>query len=97
MVESIPYTVVLVVDPHLVEDAIFTLPMMPHPTHILTQTLDTRTAHRLATVMAAPLPNHSWQEVTNLNLMRLKFFMKLLKNEQTETITLCRLSVESKS
>ena len=91
---DIPYTDVLVMDPHLVEDTIFTLPVMLHPTQILTQTLDTRTAHQLVTVMAAPSLDHSWQELTTLNLMKSKFFMKLLKNEQTEAITLCRLSVE---
>ena len=59
-------------DPHLVEDTLFT-----SQTQILTQTLDTPTAHHLATVMAAPSPNHSWQEVTIFNLMKLKCFMKL--------------------
>ena len=64
-------------DPHLVEDTISTLRTTPHPTQILTQTLDTPTVHHLATVMAAPSPNHSWQEVTIFNLMKLKCFMKL--------------------
>ena len=81
-----PHTVVLVMDPHLVEGTIFTLPMMLHPTEILTQALDTRTAHQVVTVMAAPSPNRSWQEVINLNLMKSKCFMILLKNQQTETI-----------
>ena len=65
-------------DPHLVEDTLFTSPATPHPTQILTQTLDTPTVHHLATVMAAPSPNHSWQEVTHFNQMKLKCFMKVL-------------------
>ena len=64
-------------DPHLVEDTILTSQATPHPTQILPQTLDTPTVHHLATVMAAPSPNHSWQEVTIFNLMKLKCFMKL--------------------
>ena len=64
-------------DPHLVEDTIFTSQATPHPTQILTQTLDTPTVHHLATVMVATSPNHSWQEVTFFNLMKLKCFMKL--------------------
>ena len=64
-------------DPHLVEDTIFTSPATLHPTQILTQTLDTPTVHHLATVMTAPSPNHSWQEVEIFNPMKLKCFMKL--------------------
>ena len=51
----------------------------PLPTQILTQTLDTPTVHHLATVIAAPLPNHSWQEVAHLNPMKLKCFMKVFE------------------
>ena len=65
-------------DPHLVEDTMSTFAATHHPTQILTQSLDTPTVHHLATVMAAPSPDHSWQEVTLLNLMKLKCFMKLL-------------------
>ena len=64
-------------DPHLVEETIFTSQATPHPIQILTQDLDTTTVHHLATVLAAPSPNHSWQEVTIFNLMKLKCFMKL--------------------
>ena len=65
-------------DPHLVEDTIFTSQATPHPIQILTQTLDTPTVHHLATIMAAISPDHSWQEViTLLSLMKLKCFMKL--------------------
>ena len=46
-------------DPTLVGEGIFTLPTTPHPKQIPTQTLDTPTVHHLATVMAAPSPNHS--------------------------------------
>ena len=82
VVANIPYTVVLAMDPHLVEDTIFTLPATPHPTQIQTQTLDTPTAHQLATVKAAPSPNPSLREVTVFNLMRLKYFMKLHKKNE---------------
>ena len=64
-------------DLYLVEDTISTSQATPHPTQILTQTLITPTVHHLATVMAAPSPDHSWQEVTLFNLMKLKCFMKL--------------------
>ena len=77
-------------DPHLVEDTISPLRTTPHPTQILTQTLDTPTVHHLATVMAAPSPTHSWQEVTLFNLMRLKCFMTLFNinplNQVSQTI-----------
>ena len=82
LLTAIPYPVVLAMDPHLVEDTIFTLPATPPPAQVLTQTLDTPTAHQLATVMAAPFPDHSWQEVTIFNLMRLKCFMKLRETNQ---------------
>ena len=64
-------------DLYLVKETISTSEATPHPTQILTQTLDAPTVHHLATVMAAPSPNHSWQEVTIFNLMKLKCFMKL--------------------
>ena len=64
-------------DPTLVAYKIFTLATTPHPTQIPTQTLDTPTVHHLATVMAAPSPNHSWLEVTIFNPMKLKCFMKV--------------------
>ena len=82
VVANIPYTIVLVMDPHLDGDTIFTFSMMPHRTQILTHTLDTATAHQLATVMSAPSPCPSWQELTIFNLMRLKYFMKLLKKNE---------------
>ena len=66
-------------DPHLVEETILESPVTPHPTQILTQTLDTPTVHHLATVIAAPLPNHSLQEVAHLNPMKLKCFMKVFE------------------
>ena len=46
------------------------------------QTLDTPTVHHLATVIAAPSPNHSWQEVTNFNPMKLKYFIKVLETNE---------------
>ena len=59
------------------EEVIFGLPTTPHPTQSPTQTLETPTVHHLATVMAAPSPDHSWQEVQILNPMKLKCFMKV--------------------
>ena len=76
-----PYTVVLTPDLDLVEDKISASPATPHPAQILTQALDTPTVHHLVTV-AAPSPNHSWQEVAIFNLMKLKCFMKLLETNQ---------------
>ena len=77
-------------DPHLVEETIFALPITPHPTQILTQSLATPTAHQLVTVMAAPSPDHFWQEVTKIfNLMRLKYFMKLLKTNELKQQQFC--------
>ena len=64
-------------DPSLVEEGIFKLATTPHPTQIPTQTLETPTVHHLATVISAPSPDHSWLEVTNFNLMKLKCFIKL--------------------
>ena len=78
-----PYTVVLSMDPNLVEDAISALRTTPHPTQIPTHTLETPTVHHLATVMAAPSPNHFWQEVTIFNLMKLKCSMKLLETNMS--------------
>ena len=69
-------------DPHLVEDTISTLRTPPLPTQVPTQTLDTPTVHHLATVIAAPSPNLSWQEVTHFNPMKLKCFMKLLETNK---------------
>ena len=66
-------------DPHSVEDTISKLPATPHPIQILTHTLDTPTVHHLATVISAPSPDHSWQEVAILNPMKLKCFIKLLE------------------
>ena len=65
-------------DPYL-EETILEFPVTPHPTQILTQTLDSPTVHHLATVMAAPSPNHSWQEVALLYPMKLKCFMKVFE------------------
>ena len=71
-------------DPSLVEDTISTLLTTPHPTKNPPQTLDTLTVHHLAIVILAPLPNRSWQEVTNFNLMKLKCFMKLLETNMLD-------------
>ena len=69
-------------DPYSVEETIFTFPVTPHPTQILTQTLGTPTVHHLATVIPAPSPDHSWQEVTNFNPMKLKCFIKVLETNE---------------
>ena len=65
-------------DPHLVEDTMSTFAATHHPTQIFTQTLDTPTFHHLVIVIPAPSPDHSWQEVTDFNQMKLKCFMKVL-------------------
>ena len=70
-------------DPNLVEDAISALRTTPHPTQTPTHTLETPTVHHLATVMAAPSPNHFWQEVTIFNLTKLKCSMKLLETNMS--------------
>ena len=69
-------------DPSLVEETIFALATTPHPTRIPTQTLETPTVHHLATVMAAPLPDYSSQEVEILNPMKLKCFIKVLETNE---------------
>ena len=90
MVINIPYTAVLAMDPHLVQDTIFTLPATPPPAQVLTQSLDTPTAHQPATVFTAPSPEHSWQEATTIfNLMRLKYFMKQLKTNELNRQQFC--------
>ena len=43
-------------------DTIFTLPLKPHQTQILTQALDTPTIHYLFTALVALSHEHSWQE-----------------------------------
>ena len=83
ILRAIPYTVLHAMDPHLVEDTISTSPVTPHPAQVLTQTLDSPTVHHLVTVMGAPSPNHSWQEVTLFNLMKLKCFMKPLETNMS--------------
>ena len=62
---------------YLEEDTIFSLPTTLHQTPTHTQTLDTPTAHHLATAMDPPLHNHSWRVVTNSDLTKSKSSMKL--------------------
>ena len=59
------------------EDTILELPVTPHPTQILTQTLGTPTGHLSASLISTPAPAHSLQEVKVLNPMKLKCFMKV--------------------
>ena len=47
-----------------------------HLIAILTATLAIRTAHRADTGTAAPLHEHSWQELTSSNQTKLKPFTK---------------------
>ena len=51
-------------DLHSEEEVTFTFPTTRHPTEILTADLAFLTAHRAGTVTTAPLPEHSWQELT---------------------------------
>jgi len=55
------------------------LPTKLHQTSTLTQTLDTPTAHHLATDMDPLSHDHSWRVVTTSNLTKSKSFMKLPK------------------
>ena len=61
---------VQIVDPHLVQDMIYTFLTTPRPITDLTQTLDTPTVHHPATVITATSPDHFWQEVSIFNLMK---------------------------
>ena len=76
-------TAATVMDQHLEEGMIFTLPATPHPVPTLTQTLDILTTRQLDTAMEVPLPRPSLREITISNLMKLKYFMKQLKTEVT--------------
>ena len=51
-------------DPHSVEDMTFLFPARRRPIAIHTATLAILTAHRAGTATAAPLPKHSWQELS---------------------------------
>ena len=64
-------------DQHLEEDTIFTLLTAPPQTLIPTHSLDTPTAHQLATVTDPPSPGHSWRVVATSNLTKWKSSMKL--------------------
>jgi len=70
-------TAALIMDQHLEEDTIFTLPTTLHQTPTHTQTLDTATARQLATALDPPSHDHSWRVVTTSDLTKLKSSMKL--------------------
>ena len=57
---SVLSTAAICKDPHLEMDTIFILPLKPHQTQILTQTLDTPTIHHLITALVARSHEHSW-------------------------------------
>ena len=76
-------------DQRLEEDMIFTLLASPHQTQSPTQTLDSTTAHHLATIMDPPPPSHSWRVVAAFNLTKWKSFMKLPEGiEEFEVLAL---------
>ena len=49
---------------HSEEDMTFAFPTTRHPIATPKATLALLTAHRAGTATAAPLPEHSWQELT---------------------------------
>ena len=49
---------------HSEQDMTFTYQTTRHPIAIQIPTLAMSTAHRASTATAAPLPKHSWQELT---------------------------------
>ena len=67
----------MIVDQHLEEDTIFTLPTTLHQTPTHSQTLDTPTARHLATAMDPPSQDHSLRVVTTSDLTKSKSSMKL--------------------
>ena len=80
IIEVIPSTLAITMDQPLEEDTIFTSLTTLHRTLDLTHTLETPTAHHLATVMDPPSPSHSWRVlVTASNLTRWKSSMKPLE------------------
>ena len=64
-------------DQYLEGETIFSLSTTLHQAPAHTQTLDTPTAHHLATAMDPPSLNHSWRVVTTSDQTKSKSFMKL--------------------
>ena len=67
----------MIVDQHLEEDMISTLPATLHPVLVRTQASVTITARQLVTAMDPPSPSHSWRVVKTFNLTKWKSSMKL--------------------
>ena len=68
----------MIVDQHLEEDTIFTLPTTLDQTPNQAQILDTPTARHLATAIHPPSHDHSWRVViTTFDLTKSKSSMKL--------------------
>ena len=67
----------MIVDQHLEEDTIFTLPTTLDQTPTQAQTLETPTARHLATGIDPRSHNHSWRVVTTSDLTKSKSSMKL--------------------
>ena len=63
-------------DLHWETDMTLTFPTTRHLIAILTATLAILTAHRADTATAAPLHEHSWQELTSSHQTKLKPFTK---------------------
>ena len=88
-------TLALPTDPHLEKGTMFTLLTTPHPTEILTQTLDTATAHHLGIVLGTPSANHSWQEACISHLMKLKCFIKCIITENDKTSRVSKIVLQN--
>ena len=83
----------MIVDQHLVQDTILTLPATLHQAPAHTQTLEAPTARHLATAMDPPCHDHSWRVVTTSDLTKSKSSMKLPE----EIVQLAVLVLDRKS
>lgn len=70
MEEYIQRTGAIVMGRHLEEAMIFTLPTMPIPVQVPTQTSATRTMHRADTATQPASLKHFWRELIILNRMK---------------------------
>ena len=73
----------------------FTLLTTPHPTQILSQTLETTTPHHLGIVLGTPSPHHSWQEAPLSHLMKLKCFIKCIITENDKTSRVSKIVLQN--
>ena len=64
LITNVPYTLTCTMGLHSEVEVTFTFPTTRLSIAILAATLAVLTAHRADTAMAAPSPEHSWQELT---------------------------------